>query len=1046
MDTLSDALFSEVIQQLLNATDLEEATRLLQASPWLASEEVYGQLTRMIADRRPERDLLGMTSLMACRGLLHRCQSHGIDVALAAQPGWPLYNQGPLNQLLALPETAPADARIRWAIVALADVDLKEEPDFYGLTCYHLGWGYRIKAGQGSTEALTQATTHYEAAEAAWHGEDSLFGRRWLGRAQDNLGRLYLERQDGDLSQHIETALSWLQRAHETFGEEAPEQLDICMLLGKAYLSRVRGERLQNVEQGIYYYDKALHLAEQGGQTNHLGQIKYSLAVAYRLRLLDHPAENYEQARKLAENALTRFDQGTSDWARTARELATIYAHRQRGARNENLEQAIRYVKQALGVYNPQDHLRQWTLAQLTLGNLYCDQISGARAANDRRAICCFQAVLEWCNQESDPFRWAEAMNNLGTVYASRSTNPSDADYRDAIDCFRQALEVRKPEVLPSKALQTATNWGNLDFRFGNWVEARAAFQTALEAGKALYQASSTEAGRQVELAETSRLYARAAYCLLQMGQPDQALLQLEQGKARLLAEALALGDSDLTLLPDPQQQSMREARRTVRELEAEMRLLPDTHAHRSARELAEELEQARVALNQLVEDIRAEHPDFMPTGLDLCGILEQIPSGGALVAPLVTSQGSAVFVLPDGAKTVSAEHIIPLETFTDDLLIGSEGDPGWINAYVAWRGSGSLEAWKTAIETFTGQLWDALMGPIHERLTNLDLADGAPVTLMPQGGLGLLPLHAAWRQVDDERRFFLDDHTVSYAPSAYVLSISRRRVHDERRHQRALLAVINPTHDLLYTAIEGNAVAELFAPTARWMLVEDDATPEAVVHESRGRTYLHFACHGSYGWEDVMQSALILAEKHRFTLSEVISWLDLSSARLVTLSACETGLTEFQRSPDEYIGLPAGFLQAGAPEVVSTLWAVSDLSTALLMARFYQDHLKKGLCPSQALRAAQHWLRTGVDRPVVVEHIRRLLDVLETRSAQVPRFNEEKHLLDRQIRRLQFQRDHLLAEEERDPGGRPFDHPYYWAAFTVSGASDSVSQSREVN
>ncbi|MCP4398626.1 MAG: CHAT domain-containing protein [bacterium] len=71
----------------------------------------------------------------------------------------------------------------------------------------------------------------------------------------------------------------------------------------------------------------------------------------------------------------------------------------------------------------------------------------------------------------------------------------------------------------------------------------------------------------------------------------------------------------------------------------------------------------------------------------------------------------------------------------------------------------------------------------------------------------------------------------------------------------------------------------------------------------------------------------------------------------------CETGMTEFQHTPDEYIGLPTGFLQAGAPCVISTLWAVSDFTTTMLMERFYQNHLQKEMKIPEALRQAQLWL-----------------------------------------------------------------------------------------
>src|SRR5206468_2854281 len=63
----------------------------------------------------------------------------------------------------------------------------------------------------------------------------------------------------------------------------------------------------------------------------------------------------------------------------------------------------------------------------------------------------------------------------------------------------------------------------------------------------------------------------------------------------------------------------------------------------------------------------------------------------------------------------------------------------------------------------------------------------------------------------------------------------------------------------------------------------------------------------------------------------------------------------------DEYIGLPAGFLYAGARCVLSSLWAVSDLPTALLMDRF-QRECDAGRSVAAALREAQRWLREDIN------------------------------------------------------------------------------------
>jgi CHAT domain-containing protein len=68
---------------------------------------------------------------------------------------------------------------------------------------------------------------------------------------------------------------------------------------------------------------------------------------------------------------------------------------------------------------------------------------------------------------------------------------------------------------------------------------------------------------------------------------------------------------------------------------------------------------------------------------------------------------------------------------------------------------------------------------------------------------------------------------------------------------------------------------------------------------------------------------------------------VDMFSARLVTLSACKTGITDVMiGSADEFVGLPAGFMLAGVPWVISSLWSVLDISTTILMQRFYSNHV----------------------------------------------------------------------------------------------------------
>jgi CHAT domain-containing protein len=76
-------------------------------------------------------------------------------------------------------------------------------------------------------------------------------------------------------------------------------------------------------------------------------------------------------------------------------------------------------------------------------------------------------------------------------------------------------------------------------------------------------------------------------------------------------------------------------------------------------------------------------------------------------------------------------------------------------------------------------------------------------------------------------------------------------------------------------------------------------------------------------------------------------------AADLVVLSACQTALGKEVKG-EGLVGLTRGFMYAGAPRVVASLWKVGDKATAELMRRFYQRMLRDGLRPAAALRAAQ--------------------------------------------------------------------------------------------
>jgi CHAT domain-containing protein len=82
------------------------------------------------------------------------------------------------------------------------------------------------------------------------------------------------------------------------------------------------------------------------------------------------------------------------------------------------------------------------------------------------------------------------------------------------------------------------------------------------------------------------------------------------------------------------------------------------------------------------------------------------------------------------------------------------------------------------------------------------------------------------------------------------------------------------------------------------------------------------------------------------------IAQLDLLGTELVTLGACDTGLGEIRRSEGIH-GLRRAFLLAGARAVVSSMWKVSDAATRTLMTAFYR-RLLTSMPRGEALRQAQ--------------------------------------------------------------------------------------------
>jgi CHAT domain-containing protein len=311
---------------------------------------------------------------------------------------------------------------------------------------------------------------------------------------------------------------------------------------------------------------------------------------------------------------------------------------------------------------------------------------------------------------------------------------------------------------------------------------------------------------------------------------------------------------------------------------------------------------------------------------------------------------------------------------------------------------------------------------------------------LIPHRYLHLFPLHAlplAAGKLLCERF----SQGVGYAPSCQLLKQAKDQEQNRPDFTR-LFAIQNPTRQparpLLGSKLEIDKIHQHFDPQQSIILKEAEATEANLyqrMEQMRSSHCLHFSCHGEFNHESPLESALLLAnpegklgkEEAKLTLGEVFEKLYLNQCRLVTFSACESGMTDPHSISDEYIGLPSGFLYAGSPSIVSTLWSVDPIATTLLMVKFYHNlkrlpQIKTGDV-AISLNKAQKWLRT----------------LTHKKWARIQRYPQFKLLVEEAFEnspKRDFNRfkDSLSASVHPNRQPLPFANPYYWSAFVAIG------------
>lgn len=909
--------------------------------------------------------------------------------------------------------------RIETCREGLAGIDREKLPLVWAMVALDLADALRNQVGYARSAPMAEVIALYRDALSILtpQGEPDQFAH-----AQHYLGDALLLNSDGDQEDNAEAAVLCYETALG-LQRAAVESVPWAMAsahLGEALLRRSHGDPSIDVDRAVDLLKQVIGVLEKRRDDPALlASARLTLAAALIRCISGSQDENLRNAARQLRNAMEDVDPNAYPdlWAMANTQLGDAFLARARADlpdSKELLKQAEGCFRAALSCADTAPAVR--ARAHAGLGWALGDQAEGG-ASTVAETILEYEAAIELYEGMGS----AADMNrgivhrNLGLLHAKLSAEETTANVAAAERHFRAALVVFSPTDYPVERRDTLRCIGAMYFNAERWTEALACLDEAMALSASVLAGRYTEPGKEEEVAKNRQLYGQTAYCRVRLGSPGEALQTLERGKARMLAEALAWKEVGSSVPSAEDQHALCFARDEIMRLEAQARQARASRDAERYRRFGRQLCDAYRHLASLRP--AAQGPTAMELNLE--GMLAQIPESGALVVPIVTTKGSAVLVVPAGAGGVSEEHVVELGSLRVSALADMLNS--WLNPYLEWlRNPASFGHVLEALDTLASALWKCLMGPVQIRLRKLGVAEHAPIVIMPSSWLGLLPLHAARRQQADGRWCtFGEEFVVSYAPSMYALSLCRRRLGADERRGQTLLAVSNPTGDLQFADAEALAISALFterdgSPNAVRLLASKAATRLALIRAVAGRHYLHFACHAEFRWTDVAESGLRLAGGESLRLADVLSpAVDLRSSRLVTLSACETGMAEFRTIPDEFVGLPGAFLEAGAPTVISSLWPVDDASTRFLMAELYRVHLG-GVAVAAALQCAQRWLSEATAAGLgLAQAYRRLYEESGWSDA-------------RALENWQYYDAH--------PNVIPFAHPFFWAGFTVAG------------
>ncbi|WP_354541457.1 CHAT domain-containing protein [Rhodococcus sp. OAS809] len=798
-------------------------------------------------------------------------------------------------------------------------------------------------------------------------------------------------------------AIAMLQRSLDLTPTESPVWPRIASNLANAYVNRPIGDPTDNWEIACRLLDQAcqesfLKLDPRQWAVN---QTNYGLLLAEPprgatskdiTRGIDRIRDGMQQ-RSPTENAV--------DWGYSLLNLGHLTLRR---GDTGDFERSMAYYREALTCLDPTDDPRLWAALQLNLADLLLRSVPNDLVGAEAAATSALNAL----DEHTDPFTVGRARSFLAGLKEQQLGRLAPETLALRADALRVLDPVAVPELHLEVGGKLASAYADLD----DWSGAADVFTGMLQALDHLFAVSLSETDRRRALARVPKLPRWAAYAFARIGRVADAIETIERGRARELGTSVSRDTADIARLSETDPLFADRYTTALREYRA---ALAETNQKEFALQVGpKRVRAAELGLRTVTDEIR-QIPGFVQFLLPFTiNEIADAADGLPIVYVLSAPAGSYVLTVHpkiEGRVDTSAEHVDSITSTSVAKYVYYDNDTGEHGLISAQQDPDPEMPELTQALTKITRL-----GPLAEPITKtLEKTPQHCVIVIPTGLLGMVPLYALPTGRGDGST--LDDvGEIRIAPSAASYAASRTRA--AMPHDQHFVGVANPDGTLPGSAAEVTMLGDLFdrAGDSPSLGIGVAANRSWLLANAHAASHLHLACHGSADVDTAIGGTLHLGAHTQVTMNDLVT-LSLPSCRLAVASACQSGHYNTNSTTEEVLGLPTGFLRAGAACAIASLWPVDDDATALLMTRFYEllDPISKTTDeqqPTSAMREARKWLRTLTDESAD--------NYVNTHPA-----------LSESFRRLGIQR---LRTSQTTGLEKPYDAPECWAAFIVYG------------